>query len=232
MKSGLIGYGYWGKIVHSKLNDCIINPPYDDVDWIFVTTPPNSHFNIVKEYLNKRKNVFCEKPLTLSVEQTQELINLSTSLNKKLYIDNLFLLRNEIKQCNLIPKKVIEFIWYKNGPFKDNILNDLLYHDLYLIIHFLGVHFIENLKINKNTYNKFKVSFIYNDILVKIDYDREYQGNKTKIIKIDDYILDLSLPMNDPLSDSIQQCFENKIDYISNHHITLETTKLLTYFYD
>ena len=48
MKSGLIGYGYWGKIVHSKLNNCVINPPYDDVDWIFVTTPPDSHFNILK----------------------------------------------------------------------------------------------------------------------------------------------------------------------------------------
>ena len=133
---------------------------------------------------------------------------------------------------SLIPKKVIEFIWYKNGPFKDDILNDLLYHDLYLIVHFLGDYFIENLKINKNTYNQFKVSFIYKDILVKIDYNREYQGNKTKIIKIDDYILDLSCPTNDPLNESIQLCFENKIDYISNHHITLETTKLLTYFYD
>ena len=29
-----------------------------------------------------------------------------------------------------------------------------------------------------------------------------------------------------------QMRFENKIDYIRNHHITLETTKLLTYFYD
>ena len=104
MKSGLIGYGYWGKIVHSKLNNCVINPPYDDVDWIFVTTPPDSHFNIVKEYLNKRKNVFCEKPLTLSIEQTQELIDLSTLLNKKLYVDNLFLLRNTVIKNNIQDK--------------------------------------------------------------------------------------------------------------------------------
>jgi predicted dehydrogenase len=232
MRSGLIGYGYWGKIVHSKLNNCIINPPYDDVDWIFVTTPTNSHFNIVKEYLNKGKNIFCEKPLTLSVEQTQELIDLSISVNKKLYVDNLFLLRNEIKYCNLFPKKVIEFNWYKNGPFKDTIFNDLLYHDLYLLIYFLGVSFIENLKINKNTHNQFKISFIYKDVLVKIEYNREYTGNKTKIIKIDDYIIDLSTPTNDPLMESIQMCFENKIDYVKNHQMTLETTKLLTYFYD
>lgn len=62
MRSGLIGYGYWGKIVHSKLNNCIINPPYDDVDWIFVTTPTNSHFNIVKEYLNKGKTYSVKNP--------------------------------------------------------------------------------------------------------------------------------------------------------------------------
>lgn len=232
MKSGLIGYGYWGRILHSKLNDCIISPPYDGVDWIFVATPPTSHYNIVKEYLKKGKNVFCEKPLTLDINQTRELIDLSTSLNKKLYIDNLFLLRNEIKSFNLIPKKTIEFSWYKNGPFNDNILNDLLYHDMYLIIHFMGVSVVENLKIIKNTYNRFESSFIYKDILIKIDYDREYHGNKTKIIKIDDYILDLSNPTNDPLQESIQLCFENKIDYINNHNVTLETEKLLTYFYD
>lgn len=232
MKCGLIGYGYWGKIVHSKLKNCIISPPYDDVDWIFVTTPPSSHFDIVKEYLNKGKNVFCEKPLSPNIDQTSELIKLSILLNKKLYIDNIFLLRNEIKNCNIIPKKTIEFIWYKNGPFKDNIFNDLLYHDLYLIIKFLGVHFIDDIKISKNTPNQFKVSFFYKNVLVKIDYNREYKGDKSKIIKIDDDIIDLSLPTNDALNESIQLCFDDKIDYISNHNITLETTKLLTYFYD
>ena len=200
--------------------------------------------NQMESYFNMKKTAYL---LVKSKKKNQEAITSLKITQEKAILNQKIIPQNELVQLKksidsleniinpmlaLIPKKVIEFIWYKNGPFKDNILNDLLYHDLYLIIHFLGVGFIENLKINKNTYNKFKVSFIYKDVLVKIDYDREYQGNKKKIIKIDDFVLDLSLPTNDPLSESIQLCFENKIDYIRNHHITLETTKLLTYFYD
>lgn len=230
MKCGLIGYGYWGKILYKKLNDCIIQPPYDDVDWIFVATPPNTHYNIVKEYLNKGKHVFCEKPLCLNINDTLELIELSNKVNKKLYIDNIFLLRNEIKSLKFNIKHNLEFIWYKSGPNKDTIINDLLYHDLYLLIHFLGVHSIDNIKIFKNNYDELQLEFLYNQILIKVDYNRKYEGTKTKIIKFDDKVLDLSISTNDPLQESIQLCFENKIDYSYNHNITLQTTKLLENF--
>ena len=55
MKTGLIGYGYWGKIIDSKLENNILSPPFDSVDWMFIATPPNTHYDLVKEYILKQK---------------------------------------------------------------------------------------------------------------------------------------------------------------------------------
>ena len=58
-KVGLIGYGYWGKIIYQKLKSisdvqfiCRSDDTYvdklDSVDWIFVVTPDKTHYEITK----------------------------------------------------------------------------------------------------------------------------------------------------------------------------------------
>lgn len=63
-KAGLIGYGYWGKILEpviSKYFDLkfIANSKqkYDlnGLDWVFVATPTDTHYDIIKKCL---KNLF------------------------------------------------------------------------------------------------------------------------------------------------------------------------------
>ena len=84
MKIGLIGYGYWGKILHSKLENfgsvefiATSKDKYIDklnnVDWVVVATPSQTHYDIVKKCLNNGSNVFCEKSLTLDYETSKEL---------------------------------------------------------------------------------------------------------------------------------------------------------------
>jgi hypothetical protein len=230
MKTGLIGYGYWGKIINSKLENNIINPPFDDVDWIFIATPPQTHYNIVKEYIEKNKNIFCEKPLTLDYNSSKELIELANEKKVKLYIDNLFILRNEIKKLKLKPLDSIEFIWLKKGPYNDTLVNDLLYHDLYLLIHLLGIGKIDNIYYIERSNNLLVLTFNYNNIKIKINYNRDWNDKKTKIIKIDNNVVDLSNPQNDPLQESIDMCLLNNIDFEYNHYLSLETIKLLELF--
>lgn len=232
MKTGLVGYGYWGKIIHSKLKNNVLTPPFNDVDWMFISTPPNTHYDLTKEYILKNKNVFCEKPLTLDYNSSLELIELAKSKNVKLYIDNIFLFRDEIKNINVIPFKKIEFIWLKQGPYKYDLISDLLYHDLYLLISLAGVHKIENIYYIEKTNNKLKITFNYKDIDVEINYNREWDKEKTKLIKTEHQIINLSTPKNDPLKESIDACFLNKIDLDYNHSLSLETIKLLELFYD
>lgn len=230
MKTGLIGHGYWGKIIDSKLTNNKIDLPLDDAEWIFVATPPKTHYSIVKEYLQKNKNVFCEKPLTLDYNSSLELINLAKEKNVCLYVDNLFLLRNEIKNLKPQPIDNIEFTWLKKGPYKDTLLNDLLYHDLYLLIHLVRPQHINNIYYIENSINKLIMTFDYGNVKVKINYDRNWDGNKTKLININNKIIDLSNPNNDPLQESINLCFSQDIDFEYNHYLSLETIKLLELF--
>ena len=74
MKVGLIGYGYWGKILKRNIetitnNKIAIYDPYinvindiNDCDKIFIATPVSSHKETVEKYLRLGKDVFCEKP--------------------------------------------------------------------------------------------------------------------------------------------------------------------------
>jgi predicted dehydrogenase len=49
----------------------------DKIDFIIIVTPNNSHFEIAKAFLEKGINVVCDKPLTLKVEEAEELTNLA-----------------------------------------------------------------------------------------------------------------------------------------------------------
>ena len=62
IKVGLIGYGTWGKILYTKLEKfcdvkftCRSKDNYisklDDVDWVVVSTPNETHYEIVKKCL-------------------------------------------------------------------------------------------------------------------------------------------------------------------------------------
>jgi hypothetical protein len=230
MKTGLVGKGYWGNIILSKLDDCSLTPPFKEAEWVFIATPPKSHYEYVKEYILKGKNIFCEKPLTLDYLSAKELIELSKEKNVKLYINNLFLFRDEFKSINYTNFNKIESVWLKEGPFKDTLFNDLLYHDLYMFISLMGIQKITNINYYQNTSNILSLDFMYGNTKIKINYNREWKGNKTKILKFEDQIIDFSYPKNDPLKEVINLCFQNKIDFNQNHTLSLETIKLLNIF--
>jgi len=98
--AALIGCGYWGSVLMKYL------PKYFDVRivadskfdksriWsdsniiaVVVSTPPSTHFEIAKEALLAGKHVLCEKPLTLDVRESCELVELSERLGRVLLVD-------------------------------------------------------------------------------------------------------------------------------------------------
>ena len=81
---GLIGYGKWGKIIHTKLKKftnvkfiCRRGDDFrsllDEVEWIVIATPNETHYKIVRSCIEAGKNVFCEKPLTESYKDSDKL---------------------------------------------------------------------------------------------------------------------------------------------------------------
>ncbi len=60
------GYGDWRELVHD-----------DEIEVVHVCAPNNLHFEMAKEALEAGKHVVCEKPLTVSIEQAEELVKLA-----------------------------------------------------------------------------------------------------------------------------------------------------------
>lgn len=107
---GLIGYGYWGKILSEYLDESIFfdvksifgrsisregrytNRLKDllnvaDVEAVVVATPIPTHYEIVKEALGWAKHVFCEKPLALRADAATELKDLAAEKHLSLAVD-------------------------------------------------------------------------------------------------------------------------------------------------
>ena len=146
IKTGLIGHGYWGKKIEHKLlqlselqfiqTSVTYNPKiFSSVDWVFIATPADTHSAIVKDCIGKGVNIFVEKPFCSSSLEAQELLLLANEKKTILYVDNIFLSRSELVNVKNLQYKTIKFHWHKNGPFNDNLINDLLYHDLYILIN-------------------------------------------------------------------------------------------------
>ena len=115
MKIGMVGLGYWGKIILKNLRElgyknitiCEINPiNWNDIgekykvvtdykklkcDYVFVLTPATQHYEICKYFLSNHINVFCEKPLDTNINKCKELFDLANKNHVELFVDWLFL---------------------------------------------------------------------------------------------------------------------------------------------
>jgi len=218
---GLIGRGKWGLKLKSKLIKisnlkfvCGKKTNYskfikkNNINWVFIATPNNTHYKIVKECLNLKVNVFCEKPLTDSLLSSKKLFNLANKNKVKLFVSDVYSYHNKkinkLKLNNIIyrSKKVLG----KDVEF----LNRFLYHDISILYKFIKKRKIESLQMNKNIKEKLidlkikfknykQISFKYNlnskqkkhyinntnlltkkDILKKMIFNVMYEKNNFK----------------------------------------------------
>ena len=75
--------------------------------------------------------------------------------------------------------------------------------------------------------DKLSLSLVNNDLSSEFNYDRSCKDKKEKMLIIDNNIIDFSNPLNDPLSEIINNLKNNNIDFNDNKKITLNTIKLL-----
>lgn len=236
IKTILVGNGYWGSKILKKLmtlskvlevQDSKNYDPYEfeKADWVFVSTPLTSHYKIVKDCLNRNTNVFVEKPFVSSLNEAMELIELSRVKNKFLYIDNLFLFRSELLNTEFYVSKKIKFIWHKVGPYNDSFINDLLYHDLYILISKIGFFSVDCVRVKVSQTDMFLIEFMYGNIKIEIDYRRKFEKSN-KIIFLDEKPLKFSKQNQDPLYHVIFSCLNESHDFSLNQKLNLQTMKI------
>ena len=235
MNIGLIGYGYWGKILLPKLEKlgkvkfiCRSTDSYldklDNIDWVVVATPNQTHYEIVKNCLSKGVNVFCEKSLTLDYDTSLELYQIAEKNKCNLYVDDVFTFRKQVSEIKESLTDVNEFdvIWKKvgrsdYGKFIMSNLYSLAWHDFYLLYECVGNKVSDIVKID--TKNKLQFSLMLNGKKINFIYDRLSKTNEHSVNNI-------SLMHDGNDEDAIMSMFK----YVFSESVDCELNKKYTLF--
>ena len=69
-------YGDWNEMLTAEVKR------KDRIDLVTVATPNSTHFEITKAFLEAGFNVLCEKPMTMTVEQGEEIVKIADKARK------------------------------------------------------------------------------------------------------------------------------------------------------
>lgn len=154
----LIGYGYWGKILHKNLlslsytdvtivDEVLGNAEKigDNFDYYFVATPFTTHLSVLTK-LSKfsNKKIWCEKPLASTFEEVQSIYKKLESKNNKLFVDWVYLYNPAIHYIKekIAGKRIKQIVLNRTneGPVRTDCSSiwDLSSHDLSIIFQILG----------------------------------------------------------------------------------------------
>lgn len=109
------------------------------VQAVVVATPTSTHHAIVKEALQAGKDVLCEKPLTVTAAESEELALLARKTGRILMVGHTFLFNPGIlKLKSLIDEGTIGSVYYMHaertnlGPIRTDVsvVHDLASHDI------------------------------------------------------------------------------------------------------
>jgi len=228
MKIGIVGLGYWGNIILRNLESlgkrdieiCEVSLPEEnkykkyrlvndyhqlDCDHVFVTTPTNTHFEICKFFLEKKKNVFCEKPLTTSSSKAEILYDIALRNKVILFTDWIFTFNSHIETIKkdydngkLGKIRSIFMNRLNLGPerYDVNARWDLASHDISIIQYLFSE---QPVYIRWNDYKRYKdatqedssLGFIqFNDFLATINVSWHYRKKVREcVFEFDNYFI-------------------------------------------
>jgi UDP-2-acetamido-3-amino-2,3-dideoxy-glucuronate N-acetyltransferase len=231
MKIGLIGCGYWGKnLIRDYYNLNVLDTICDlredfledfknkypklktttnydtmiknkEISAICIATQSDSHFKLAKLAFENNKDVYVEKPMTINIDEAQELVRLSKEKNKILMIGHILhyhpiviklkeIIKNDEigKIKNIISNRLNLGIFRKN----ENVLWSLAVHDISLILSLCGdmlpskVHCFGNDYITSGVHDITNsiLEFEKNDIYVNINVNwlNAYKEAKLTIV--------------------------------------------------
>lgn len=118
-----------------------------DIDVVVIATPVSTHHEIAKKALLAGKHCFIEKPMTASVAEAEELIEIAGAKGLKLFVDHTFIYTGAVRKMKeIITSGRLGEIYYFDsvrinlGLFQHdvNVIWDLAPHDLSIMDYLLG----------------------------------------------------------------------------------------------
>ena len=221
----IIGLGNWGKKVLRSLkkikrikNIQIIKNRKDkkkinlnNLKWVFITTPTNSHYQLVKKYLEKKINVFCEKPLTNDIKKDNELFKLAKKNKCKLYVSDI----ENFKKIKIKLKTKNKIIRSKFSNNKKGILDRLAYHDFTYLYKFSNNKKISSFKIIRQKTGELNILTNINNKEIQLLYslnskNKVHTFNEINLIKKKNYLRIM-----------IEKVISNKVNFDINKKLSL-----------
>lgn len=117
------------------------------VDLVAIATPVHTHYQLARQALTSGKHVLVEKPLTGSVAEAEELVDLAAKHGRVLMVDHTFIYHPAVEKIrDLIKRGELGDICYYDsvrinlGLFQHDIsvLWDLAPHDASIMEHIIG----------------------------------------------------------------------------------------------
>ena len=209
-KVHIIGKGGWGNTINDNIKSIVDFVEPKEADWIIISTPNDLHYEQVSYWLGKRKNVFCEKPLTLTYKSAKELYDFADNMGVKLYVDDVFSWRDDYD----IYDDVNHFVWTKPNQKDKNFIDRLAYHHFYMWVRDTEFE-IKNIE---GEPNEFKIELEDGRI------GEFFYGYSSQLIHFINNE-DMAYNPNNTLR-TMFECLFEEIDYEFNKKITLNATKL------
>lgn len=171
LRLGVVGVGYLGKFhaekyaamphvdligvvdTHRELADAIASKfntrafyrhrdLIGKVDAVSIAVPTSEHYTVSRDFLENDIDVLIEKPITITLEQANELLHLSESRGLIIQVGHLERFNPAVVALQGVVKKPMFIESHRLSIFKDrctdvSVVLDLMIHDIDLILNFV-----------------------------------------------------------------------------------------------
>jgi len=178
-----------------SVNNLLQNLETVKLDGVVIATPPSSRLEVIKKIIPSCKNFFCEKPVSLNMGETSEILKLIKEHKCKFIVDYVHLFSNEffhLKQNCILKDGFNIFCQSGNwGPFRNySVLWDYGPHDLSLILALVNKT-PEKVRIHKTSTKDAKglsciIELFFKKGKAVIDLSNQ-RTSKTRYMRVDSY---------------------------------------------
>ena len=127
----------------------------DKIDAVSIVTPTSSHYDIAREFLLNGINVLIEKPITKTLPQAEELINLAREKGLTLQVGHVERFNSAVGQLKKMANHPRFVEVHRLGPYtprvKDvGVVLDLMIHDVDILLSIVdsGIERVEAVGVN------------------------------------------------------------------------------------
>jgi predicted dehydrogenase len=118
------------------------NQLIDKVDAVSIVVPTQKHYEVAKVFLENGVHVLLEKPITSTVEQARELVNIADENNLVFQIGHLERFNPAVMALDDVLKEAQFIESHRIAPFNPrgadvNVVLDLMIHDIDIILDFV-----------------------------------------------------------------------------------------------